>query len=279
MKKIKSLGLAIGYLIIGAVMMLAGSIGIAFLGGMYMTVKGIPADKMESFFTAWMNGEGSLVVTLFIYIGFAIVFGLLYYFFVYRKKKGTVRIKEGLCLKNTVTICVMAVAGQGVSLLIITIINLVSPKSIENYVQLTSNMDFSKTNPALIILSACIMAPIAEELLFRGMVYTSLRKGFSIVWATIFTAVIFSAYHMNIVQFIYIIPFGIASCLIYERTQTIFSVMLFHLVYNSSTFVLQAAGSLMEGVSGLIFTVLCVPVFIICIIKVITKELTGNENI
>lgn len=279
MKKIKSLGLVIGYLIIGAVMMLAGSIGIAFLGGMYMTVKGIPADKMESFFTAWMNGEGSLVVTLFIYIGFAIVFGLLYYFFVYRKKKGTVRIKEGLCLKNTVTICVMAVAGQGVSLLIITLINLVSPKSIENYVRLTSNMDFSKSNPVLIIYTACIMAPIAEELLFRGMVYTSLRKGFSIVWATIFTAVIFSAYHMNIVQFIYIIPFGIASCLIYERTQTIFSVMLFHLVYNSSTFVLQAAGSLMEGVSGLIFTVLCVPVFIICIIKVITKELTGNENI
>lgn len=279
MKKIKSLGLAIGYLIIGAVIMLAGGIGLSFLVGLSLAVQGVPYHDMENAYLEWANGTGSLVVTLFIYIGFAIVFGLLYYFFVYRKKKGTVRIKEGLCLKNTVTICVMAVAGQGVSLLIITLINLVSPKSIENYVRLTSNMDFSKSNPVLIIYTACIMAPIAEELLFRGMVYTSLRKGFSIVWATIFTAVIFSAYHMNIVQFIYIIPFGIASCLIYERTQTIFSVMLFHLVYNSSTFVLQAAGSLMEGVSGLIFTVLCVPVFIICIIKVITKELTGNENI
>ena len=79
MKKIKSLGLAIGYLIIGAVIMLAGGIGLSFLVGLSLAVRGVPYHDMENAYLEWANGAGSLVVTLFIYIGFAIVFGLLYY--------------------------------------------------------------------------------------------------------------------------------------------------------------------------------------------------------
>jgi CAAX protease family protein len=48
----------------------------------------------------------------------------------------------------------------------------------------------------LVFISLVILPPIAEEIVFRGFLYTSLRKKLPVVWAALFTSLLFAAPHL-----------------------------------------------------------------------------------
>jgi membrane protease YdiL (CAAX protease family) len=48
----------------------------------------------------------------------------------------------------------------------------------------------------LVFISLVILPPIVEEIIFRGFLYTSLRKKLPIVWAALLTSLIFAAPHL-----------------------------------------------------------------------------------
>lgn len=51
------------------------------------------------------------------------------------------------------------------------------------------------------IVATVILAPVVEELVFRGLTLRLLRRsGFSFLVANIIQAVLFGCYHMNLVQ-------------------------------------------------------------------------------
>lgn len=268
MKKIKSLALSTAWLIIGFVILFGASIALAVLASIYFSLQGVPAVEMQDRYMEWATkGNGSLLLMVLAYSVFVLVFGLLYYFLIYRKKKGIYSVKEGLCPGNIGIIIAMALAGQGVSMVIMNIINIISPATIKKYSEMVSGIELGKNNPLLIIFTVSIMAPLAEELLFRGMIYSTMRKAFGFWFTLVFSAIVFGAYHMNLVQFIYVIPVGIALGVIYEKTQTIWASMLFHLAFNSFSYVTDIVLSNMPDIFNMIFDILCIPLFIICMIK------------
>ena len=57
-----------------------------------------------------------------------------------------------------------------------------------------------ESNIFLTILVVGIVAPFAEELLFRGIIYKTLSKSMSIPAVIIIQGVLFGVYHMNLVQ-------------------------------------------------------------------------------
>ena len=265
MKKIKSLALSIAWLIIGFVILFGASIVLAVLASIYFSWQGVPAVEIQDRYMEWAtNGNGSLLLMVLAYSVFVLVFGLLYYFLIYRKMYS---VKEGLCPGNIGIIIAMALAGQGVSMVIMNIINIISPATIKKYGEMVSGIELGKNNPFLIIFTVSIMAPLAEELLFRGMIYSTMRKAFGFWFTLVFSAIVFGAYHMNLVQFIYVIPIGIALGVIYEKTQTIWASMLFHLAFNSFSYVTDIILSNIPDIFNMIFAILCIPLFIICMIK------------
>ena len=85
------------------------------------------------------------------------------------------------------------------------------------------------------IFAAAIIAPIMEELLFRGLIYNRLKCKFKIVWSILFSSIIFGVIHGNIVQFIYAFLLGILLAYIYERYKTIWAPIIMHITANFSS--------------------------------------------
>ena len=90
------------------------------------------------------------------------------------------------------------------------------------------------SNNVLGILSLAFLAPLLEEVLFRGAIQGLLMRLFGRPWpAIIVAALIFGVYHMNPVQIVYATLLGIILGWIYYRTGSLLSVIVGHVLNNS----------------------------------------------
>lgn len=96
-----------------------------------------------------------------------------------------------------------------------------------------SMMDGNITQRLVLAAAAVIMAPIGEEVCFRGFVYNILKQRAGVWAATLATGMLFGAIHASLVQFLPLAFFGIVQCVIYERTKTLLVPMAVHAVFNA----------------------------------------------
>ena len=84
------------------------------------------------------------------------------------------------------------------------------------------------------ILSIAIMAPLVEELLFRGAIQGHLlRSGVKPIYAILISSVIFGAVHGNPVQIPFAFAFGLILGWLYYRTGSVVPGMIGHFINNS----------------------------------------------
>ncbi|MBN2190270.1 MAG: CPBP family intramembrane metalloprotease [Candidatus Aureabacteria bacterium] len=91
------------------------------------------------------------------------------------------------------------------------------------------------------ILFIVFIAPIIEEIFFRGILYRGCKRFLGVAGASLLSAFLFSAVHMNLLSFLPIFGLGIAFCHIYEKTGSIYSSIIFHAIHNA----LGLAGALL----------------------------------
>ena len=92
----------------------------------------------------------------------------------------------------------------------------------------------------LMILMACIGAPISEEIVFRGYVYGAVKKMGGIVFSVVFSALFFSVVHMNLPSLLPLFVLGLALAAVYELTGTLWAPIAVHFFFNSTaTFFIQ----------------------------------------
>ena len=88
-------------------------------------------------------------------------------------------------------------------------------------------------------LLVCVVAPIAEEFVFRGYMFTALR-GWRGMWpAAIVTGLAFGAIHIGSAQLIFLVPlafFGMALCVLYDRTGSLYPGIATHAINNAIAF-------------------------------------------
>jgi membrane protease YdiL (CAAX protease family) len=84
----------------------------------------------------------------------------------------------------------------------------------------------------LTLLLACVIGPIAEELLFRGVLYPILRRRMSRLAAILLSAAAFALVHTNWVGFLSIMLLGCLLANLYERTGSIASPVFIHMIHN-----------------------------------------------
>lgn len=91
---------------------------------------------------------------------------------------------------------------------------------------------FYKNGLAVEILTLCILAPVAEELIYRGFVYQRLRAKSSETVAALLSALLFGALHFNLVQFFYAAVLGVLLAHIVYKTGSLIAAMAAHMTAN-----------------------------------------------
>jgi membrane protease YdiL (CAAX protease family) len=90
-------------------------------------------------------------------------------------------------------------------------------------------------------LVASTLVPIVEELLFRGLIFSTLRERFALPAAIALQAIIFGLAHGNPFQGIYAAILGVAAGFALVRSRSILVPILLHTAANASAFLLAAA--------------------------------------
>lgn len=83
-----------------------------------------------------------------------------------------------------------------------------------------------------LIITAVIIAPVFEELLFRGLFYQALKKKFGIFNAMVISSSLFSLLHFNTAQFLPIVSLGMLLCFIFEYTGSLVPAIFVHVMNN-----------------------------------------------
>ena len=132
--------------------------------------------------------------------------------------------------KNIAKVAVLAIGCYGVALLLAELIAIVVPGSMEDYNEVLG-MALSG-NEIVAFITVVILAPVAEELAFRGIIFRMLEKNCPLVAAILLQAVLFGVYHMNIMQGIYVLPLAIVLGYVAYRTKSVYPCIFMHMINN-----------------------------------------------
>lgn len=117
----------------------------------------------------------------------------------------------------------------------------------------------------LFILYTCVIAPVFEEIIFRGFILNSMRK-YGNLTATIVSSIMFSMFHFNLVQFINPVLMGIVFCFITIKSNSIKSSIIAHMFNNSLIMFTSVIGvfnnPVIEGIYTLIYLALGFAAFV-----------------
>jgi membrane protease YdiL (CAAX protease family) len=80
------------------------------------------------------------------------------------------------------------------------------------------------------------IAPVTEEVLFRGLLYGALCKWLKPVWVILITSTIFAAIHMDLVYFVPLFLIGMLLGWARYSTNSIFLPMCIHIFQNAAAF-------------------------------------------
>jgi membrane protease YdiL (CAAX protease family) len=95
--------------------------------------------------------------------------------------------------------------------------------------------------------AAILLAPVAEEILFRGILYPAIKQaGFPrlALWGT---SVLFALVHVNLVTFVPLAVLALVLTALYERTNNLLAPITAHAMFNALNFLTLF---LLEGKGG-----------------------------
>ena len=84
------------------------------------------------------------------------------------------------------------------------------------------------------VVMAVAVAPVAEEILFRGILYPAIKQiGYPNV-AAIGTAILFALFHVNLLTFASLTAVALGLIALYEFTDNLLAPIVAHAVFNAS---------------------------------------------
>jgi membrane protease YdiL (CAAX protease family) len=90
--------------------------------------------------------------------------------------------------------------------------------------------------------STVLLAPVVEEMLFRGILYPSIKQAGYPRAALLGTSFLFAAYHSNLAIFPPLFLLAMVLVLVYEATDNLFTAILLHALFNAANYVVLVMG-------------------------------------
>lgn len=110
----------------------------------------------------------------------------------------------------------------------------------EFYKQVIDNFETLLDYKIAGFITVCILAPILEEILFRGILLRGLlQKGISPIFAIFLSSFLFGLAHLNPWQFLGAGLLGAVFGFVYYRTKALWICILLHALNNSISFVMM----------------------------------------
>ena len=94
------------------------------------------------------------------------------------------------------------------------------------------------------IVGLGIITPLAEEMMFRGVLFGRCREQMGFYRAAIWSSLFFSMIHGNMVQMVYALALGMFLCYVYEKFGSLKASVLLHITINMVSLIATKAGLL-----------------------------------
>lgn len=91
----------------------------------------------------------------------------------------------------------------------------------------------SSADATLLVIQTLILAPVAEEMLCRGLLYKEWRRSFGMVFSGVLSSLVFAIMHGTLVHLPGAFLMGLICVLSYEYTKKIKYPIGVHILYNS----------------------------------------------
>lgn len=114
----------------------------------------------------------------------------------------------------------------------------------ETYAQ-TAEHQYSVLFPFGLFLYG-IISPLAEEVIFRGIIYNRMKKYMPVIISMLLSSLLFGLYHGNLVQTLYGFCMGTLIAYTYERFGKFFYAFLFHAAANVTVYTVTGSPKLYE---------------------------------
>ena len=203
-------------------------------------------------------------INLYIILISQVIYGLCAYMIIKRKNK----LADGPYIKNKgfisdswkMVFIGMGTAGFG-NILISLLMQALGENDLVNQSIDIVTTAFSATSIASIIIQTIlivVIAPIVEELLFRGYVFTETKKIFSFGVAILLNGLLFGLYHMNLLQGINTFFLAMVLSTVYYYRRNITDSILVH---ASNNFI-AILSSFIPEYASIIGVILIISIFI-----------------
>lgn len=111
-----------------------------------------------------------------------------------------------------------------------------------------------------------LISPLAEEVVFRGVIFNRMRRLYGPVLAIVASALFFGAFHGNMVQGVYGGCMGILMAYLYERSGRFAVPFYFHMAANLAVYITAYAESLQEMLFTPVGCVILLAVAVGCVV-------------
>jgi membrane protease YdiL (CAAX protease family) len=123
------------------------------------------------------------------------------------------------------------VAAQLTGVLVMRLLELVNIRPAEGI----ADAAVARADPTVLILALVLVAPVAEEIFFRGVVYNAWEREYGAVRAVWGSALLFAVIHGSLFALVPIFGLGIALALLYRATRSLPATIVLHASFNAIT--------------------------------------------
>ena len=108
--------------------------------------------------------------------------------------------------------------------------NLMTQEMVDNYNETDSVLHMG--SKVAVVLAAVILAPVVEEIIYRGIIYDFANYMLNYKYAIVFSALVFAIGHGNMVQGVYTLTLGLIFGYVRYKYGNIYTTIFMHMLAN-----------------------------------------------
>lgn len=185
---------------------------------------------LNSLSNLWISQEFNTALMLVYAMITASVFGLWYY-----ACYGGNYLPKPKSVFHPLSILGVVMLVPGMQYLSTYLVNFTAalfPHWLETYEELLETAGLNEKLTVGLFFYSILLAPLAEELVFRGVTMRQAKKCLPFWAANFVQAFLFGVFHMNMIQGIYAFCLGLLLGYVCEKSGSIYNSILLHLLFN-----------------------------------------------
>lgn len=195
------------------------------------------SQQMTRMITEELTNSSAFV--LVVSISATLICGVLFFFWFRKLNRAALKVNliKRFTIKNILLIILLGISCQAC---IDGAMNFVQPFFKDLFADYSKTMNsLLNGNMFFVVIYTIIIAPICEELIFRGVILHKARRIIPFAGANVLQALLFGIYHWNIIQGVYAFLLGLVLGCMVRKFDTIYASIPLHMCVNTSAFLIS----------------------------------------